>query len=53
MPANPAYIQFYAGIHCCNDPDTSLTSGYFDSAVMDGAPVWAQTFAYDAFGNIK
>lgn len=52
MPANAAYIQFYAEIHCCNDSDTSLTGGYFDSAFIDGAPVWAQTFTYDAFGNI-
>jgi RHS repeat-associated protein len=53
IPTNGAYVLFYAEVHGFGDTDTSLTTGYFDSAFMDGAPVWAQQFTYDAFGNIN
>ncbi len=53
VPTNGAYVKFYAEIHCCGESDTSLTGGYFDSAFMDGVPIWSQNFSYDAFGNIN
>ena len=53
MPTNAAYIQLTTEVHGFADTDTSQTSGYFDSAFVDGASVWQQTFAYDSFGNIN
>ena len=52
IPANGAHLQFWGEVHCCGDTDTSSTTGYFDSAFLEGTPVWGQTFSYDAFGNI-
>jgi len=53
VPSNGAYVRFFAEIHGWGDTDTSLTSGYFDSAFIDAAPIWQQSFTYDAFGNIN
>jgi RHS repeat-associated protein len=52
IPAGGAYMLFYAELHGGGDTDVSLTTGYFDSAVFEGATLWSQTFSYDPFGNI-
>ncbi len=53
VPANGAYVRFYAEIHGGNDADTSLTTAYFDTAVLStSASLWSQAFTYDSFGNI-
>jgi RHS repeat-associated protein len=52
-PSNAAYVLFYAEIHGGGDPDTSLTTAYFDGAVFSAsASLWNQMFSYDPFGNI-
>jgi RHS repeat-associated protein len=53
IPANAAYLLFFAAVHCCGDTDSSLTTGYFDSAFVEGSSVWSQTFSFDPFGNIN
>ena len=52
VPAGGAYVQFYAEVHGGQDPDTSVTTGYFDSAFLEGSNIWSQSFSYDPFGNI-
>jgi RHS repeat-associated protein len=52
-PSNAAYVLFYAEIHGAGDPDTSLTTAYFDSAVFSAsASLWNQTYTYDQYDNL-
>ena len=53
IPANAAYVQFFAEVHCCGESNNTLTTGYFDSAFFEGASLWSQTFSNDAFSNLS
>jgi RHS repeat-associated protein len=52
IPAGGAYVVFHTEIHGAGDPDTSSTTGYFDSASFGAPSAWTQVFSYDPFGNI-
>ena len=53
VPANGAYVQFYAEIHGGSDTDRTSTTAYFDTATFTASgALWGQNFAYDPFGNI-
>jgi RHS repeat-associated protein len=52
IPAGGAYAVFHTEIHGAGDPDTSVTTGYFDAAFFGAPSTWTQVFGYDPFGNI-
>lgn len=59
VPSNGAYVMFYAEVHGWSDTDTTMTTGYFDSAFLNAGTQYyylsdhlSNRLVTDASGNV-
>ena len=59
VPSNGAYVTFYAEVHGWSDTDTTMTTGYFDSAFLNAGTQYyylsdhlSNRLVTDASGNV-